>query len=99
MVAPTVYGGNRLSHRNRGVTQFTVGADSISARFVSVKPFATADRRGRRSLQCMVVTVRSTEAVEIAQIIGRGGGSPPVLFWLNCLFTADDQWSPLQVWR
>ena len=32
MVAPTVYGGNRLFHRNRGITQFTVGADSISAR-------------------------------------------------------------------
>ena len=26
-------------HRSREITQFTVGADSISARFISVKPF------------------------------------------------------------
>ena len=85
-------------HRNREVTQSTVGADSISARVFWLNRLFAADRRGRRSLQCMAVTIHSTEAVRLPRLSVGEGLAPPVLFRLNRSPRRTTDGRPYGVW-
>ena len=53
----------RSFHRNREVNKFIVGRGFISRRLFWFNRSFTADRRGRRSIQCMLVIVHLTIAV------------------------------------